>query len=291
MAISIVLFIILLSLSCLSVGIGVYFYCLFSYNTKPFYCESIQEENLKIPIEINDGVIELDTKILKTKDTSIPAPCVILCHGWTSNLNGLRFLQPLVLQGYILIAYSSRGHGKSGGNRDFPEIYQDIIKVIDFFQQNENYGIDINRIAVIGFSMGGSIALNFAYLDERVKVVVGMSTVHNVKESYDQKKSIFSHPFWARSWLRLTGLSLKLTEEENRVASPKYYLSQSSNTKVFLIHSKDDPFVEFDNFEKNVALLGLPSNHTLVFEKGGHNLFHKECLIISQIIKWLKDYL
>ncbi|MHA1648865.1 MAG: alpha/beta hydrolase [Candidatus Helarchaeota archaeon] len=292
MIISLVWFLVILGLSCLLVGLAVYVYCLSTYTTKPYHCEVVREESFKIPIETEKETIELDAKILKSIYTPTDAPCVIVCHGWMSDLRALRYLQePLTLHGYAVVAYSSRGHGKSGGRREFPAIYEDIIKVIDYLQEQNQFGIDTNRIAVVGHSMGASIALNHAYLDERVKVVVGISAMHNVKESFERKKKIFSLPFWAKVWLKLTRLQTKLTDEENHYASPRFYLEQPSNTEVFLIHAKNDPLVEFDNFEKNVALLNLPEDHFLIFDKGGHSFFHQESMILSQVIKWLDKYL
>jgi dipeptidyl aminopeptidase/acylaminoacyl peptidase len=289
---SLVWFLVILGLSCLIVALVVYFYTLFSYLKKSIHCESIQEEYFKIPIETPDGMIELEARLSRSQFTPTPAPCIILCHGWLSNLNGLKFLEgALTLQGYVVVAYSSRGHGKSGGKREFPAIYKDIINVIDYLQNNPHFGIDTTRMAVIGHSMGGSIALMFAYLDKRVRVSVAMSAIHDVLENFDKKTSPFNLIFWAKIWFKLTRLRVKLKPEENPIVSPKTYLIQPSNTAVFLIHAKNDPAVGFDSFEKNVASLGLPPDHTLIFEKGGHSLFHLESIILSQIIKWLKDSL
>ena len=204
----------------------------------------------------------------------------------------MKYIQePLALQGYAIVAYSSRGHGKSGGARDFPELYQDVIKVIDYLQKNPSLGIDSNRIAVIGHSLGASVALMYPYLDERVKVVVGISGIHDTKENFEMKRSFFSLAYWVKIWLKILKVPMNLTEEINEWASPKFYLNRPSNTEVFLIHTRDDPYVDFFNFEKNVAMLDLPQDHTLIFKKGGHALFHLECMMTSQVIKWLRDYL
>jgi dipeptidyl aminopeptidase/acylaminoacyl peptidase len=260
---------------------------------EPIQNKLVHEESFKIPIETEADVIELEAKIIKSDYTpKTLAPCVIMCHGWRSNINGSKYLQwPLALYGYAVVTYSSRGHGKSGGKRDFPQIYEDIIKVIDFLQNNiRNFGIDINRLAVMGHSMGAGISLMRAYLDPRVKMVVGISGGHELKEAYESK-SIITSAFWVKLLLRGSGLNLKLTSEFNQLTSPKYYLQQPSKAQVFLIHAKDDRFVEFHNFEKNVALLHLPTDHTLVFEKGGHSLYRLECMIVAQIIKWLNQTL
>jgi predicted esterase len=291
MVISFELFIVILILAGAIIGIGVYFYVLATYHTKPIPGNLIHAEYFKIPIETEEKVIELEAKIIKSDYTPKNlAPCVLMCHGWHSSINGSKYLQePLALYGYALVTYSSRGHGKSGGKREFPQIYEDVIKVIDFLEQNsQRFGIDLNRLAVIGHSMGANISLTRAYLDTRVKMVVGISSFHDIKESFD-KKAITTSMFWVKLLLRGSGLNVNLTSDLNQLSSPKYYLQRPSKAQVFLIHAKDDRFIEFHNFEKNIALLHLPADHTLVFEKGGHSLYHLECMIVAQIIKWLNQ--
>ncbi len=293
MVIPIELFLIFLIVACTIIGIGVYYYVLATYHTKPIPNQLVHEESFRIPIETEAGVIELEAKIIKSDYTPKPlAPCVIVCHGWRSSINGSKYLQwPLALYGYALVAYSSRGHGKSGGKREFPQIYDDIIKIIDFIEKNyQNLGIDPNRLAVIGHSMGAAIALIRAYLDTRVKMVVGISGAHDVKAAYENK-GITTVIFWVKLLLRGSGINLNVTSDKNQLISPKYYLQQPSKAQVFLIHAKNDRFVEFHNFEKNVALLHLPADHTLIFEKGGHSLYRLECMIVAQIIKWLNQTL
>lgn len=287
------LILILLIIACVAIGIGAYYYVLITYHTKPIANQSVHEELFKIPIKTETGVIELEAKIIKSDNTpKTLAPCVILCHGWRSSIDGSKYLQwPLALYGYALITYSSRGHGKSSGKREFPQIYEDILKVIDFLKKNDrNFGIDTNRLAVIGHSMGASIALMRAYLDPRVKMVVGISGAHDVKETYGNTGMI-TKKFWVKLFLRSSGLNFNISPELNRLVSPKYYLQQPSNAQVYLIHAKNDILVEFSNFEKNVALLHLPADHTLVFEKGGHSLYRFEGMILAQIIKWLNQSL
>lgn len=293
MVIPIELFFILLIVACAIIGFGIYYYVLSTYHTKSIPNQSVHEEFFKIPIETEAGVIELEAKIIKSDYTpKTLAPCVIMCHGWRSSLNGSRYLQwPLTLHGYALVTYSARGHGKSGGKREFPQIYEDITRVIEFLEKNrQNLGIDTNRLAVIGHSMGASTALMRPYLDTRVKLVVGISGGHDIKESY-MNKGITTNAFWIKLFLRSSGLSFSGLSELNHLVSPKYYLQQPSHAQVFLIHAKDDRLVEFHSFEKNVSLLQLPADHTLVFEKGGHSLYRLECMIVAQILKWLNSTL
>ncbi|HUX98835.1 MAG TPA: alpha/beta fold hydrolase [Candidatus Deferrimicrobium sp.] len=292
MIISVVIFLLIIGMSCVIVGVGVYLYIISNYHHKAVDCEVIKEERFKIPIETKEGTIELEAKLLYSKYVQNPSPCVIVCHGWGSSLDGPRYLQEaLTLHGFRVVAYSARGHGRSGGKRIFPEIYEDFTKVLDFLFKAPGFGIDPSRMAVIGHSMGGSTALLKAYLDGRVKLVVAMSTVHDVSETWRRTFNIFSIKFWVLLGFRLSGLRLIVTPEENLWCSPKFTLQKPSKTKVFLIHAKDDAIVEFDNFQKNVDLLKLPPDQTLVFERGGHSFFHLEWVITSQIIKWLNTYL
>ena len=118
MEISIVLFLFIIVLGCLTVGIAVYLYIYSTYHRKKVFCELFNEKRFNIPIESEDESIELEAKLLYSRYTPNPAPCVITCHGWGGTLDDLPYIQyPLALQGYVVFAYSSRGHGKSGGKR------------------------------------------------------------------------------------------------------------------------------------------------------------------------------
>lgn len=118
-------------------------------------------------------------------------PLVILVHQfnqsreeWKSN-----FIDSLLASGYKVLAYDIRGHGKSSKQNgkledllsDPVQAPNDINAVTDWAKKQK--GIDSSRIAVIGTSIGGNIAL-YAALNLGVKVPVAVSNGKSTFEAY-----------------------------------------------------------------------------------------------------------
>jgi pimeloyl-ACP methyl ester carboxylesterase len=109
---------------------------------------------------------------------------VVLLHGLKQNRNGYKDLA-LALQkaGYAVIVPDLRGHGGStrlvGAGRDTTldvakmtpgqfglMVTQDMRTVKDFlWQKNNDKELNIDKLCIVGFEMGTSVAMNFAMFD------------------------------------------------------------------------------------------------------------------------------
>jgi len=132
-----------------------------------------------------------------------PYPLVLLFHisagskeSWwsaTSFERGLMVTDSLLNLNVAVLALDAQYHGERSGNSDFLPIEQmyfdqkwyyryreGIIQTIGDYQRaldyvSENHNIDIQRVGVLGYSMGGAMSLIFASVDQRVKVAVAGS--------------------------------------------------------------------------------------------------------------------
>lgn len=87
-------------------------------------------------------------------------PPVLLLHGWAASLYSFRFLlEDLPRGGYRTYALDFRGHGFSGKPRG-DDIYTRDVLVRDVLHLLAELGIE--RAAVVGWSMGGAVALRLA---------------------------------------------------------------------------------------------------------------------------------
>lgn len=100
---------------------------------------------------------------LPTTKSDKPFPLVIIIHGgcWVSSYADYhfmdRFAQPVTDLGYATWNIEYRALG-TGGN--WPVIFQDISKAVDFTRElAQRYPIDVNKVAIIGHSAGGHLAL------------------------------------------------------------------------------------------------------------------------------------
>jgi pimeloyl-ACP methyl ester carboxylesterase len=98
---------------------------------------------------------------------------VILLHGYGSNrLEMLSRANVLAAHGYGVLLYDLRGHGESGGNkRSFGwEDVSDVDTALEFLAGCKD--VDPDRIGILGFSIGGQIALRAAAENENIRAII-----------------------------------------------------------------------------------------------------------------------
>jgi len=133
--------------------------------------------------EISGSLYFSETK----KDES--QPLVILVHQFNQSRAEWQqsFIDSMLVNGFKVLAYDIRGHSKSAKQNgklediltDPEQAPLDIKAVTDWAKKRQ--GIDSSRIAVIGTSIGGNLAL-YAALNCGVKVPVAVS---NGKQSFE----------------------------------------------------------------------------------------------------------
>lgn len=138
-----------------------------------------------IKVTANDGVV-LEASLFTP---SIPSatgkyPTVIFVNSWA--LNKYEYLVPaakLAKKGYIVLSYSTRGFGASGGLIDTagPKDRADLSKIIDWLLANTQ--ADLANIGISGISYGAGISLAGVSTEPRIKTAVAMSGWGNLKRS------------------------------------------------------------------------------------------------------------
>jgi len=119
--------------------------------------------------------VRLDTTLYLPAKT--PAPAVLLAHGFGGSKSGLSGqARSLARHGYVVLAYTARGFGKSGGliHLDAPkyEVHDASLLVshLAALPQVSRAGGQ-PQIAVAGASYGGALALLLAGTDPRIRAV------------------------------------------------------------------------------------------------------------------------
>jgi pimeloyl-ACP methyl ester carboxylesterase len=98
---------------------------------------------------------------------------IILLHGYGSNRLEMRSrAEVLERHGYGVLSYDLRSHGESQGNvRAFGwEDVGDVDAALEFLSNREE--VDPDRIGILGFSIGGQIAIRAAAEYAQIKVII-----------------------------------------------------------------------------------------------------------------------
>lgn len=115
-------------------------------------------------------------------------PGLVLCHGFGGSCRGAghpELARALEQAGYVVLRFDFRGCGQSEGRRGdiiVDEEIADLRHAIDFLHTQPR--VDAARIGVIGASLGGSVAIEVAASDARVKLCVANGSVGNGERRY-----------------------------------------------------------------------------------------------------------
>jgi ABC-2 type transport system ATP-binding protein len=136
-----------------------------------------------------DGVpVNLDATLYLPAKT--PAPAVLLAHGYGGSKESVAAdARALVKRGYVVLAYSARGFGDSGGlvHLDSPDYeVKDAERMLDLLAHRPEVKQDAAgdpRVGVVGASYGGALALMLAGTDHRVDAVVPSITWNDLRQA------------------------------------------------------------------------------------------------------------
>ena len=115
-------------------------------------------------------------------------PGLVLCHGFGGSCRGAghpELAKALEQAGYAALRFDFRGCGQSEGRRGdviVDEEIADLTHAIDFVATQPR--VDGSRIGVIGASLGGSVAIEVAARDVRVKLCIANGSVGNGERRY-----------------------------------------------------------------------------------------------------------
>nr|MBA3339783.1 alpha/beta fold hydrolase [Geodermatophilaceae bacterium] len=141
--------------------------------------DGVRVETMKVDAA-GGGNVELDTSLYlpaRAQDNAVPA--IVLGHGFGGSKHSVETeAQVLAGSGYVVLAYSARGHGDSGGliglNDPESEI-ADLSVMIDLLADRPEVKLDSAGdpvVGVTGASYGGALSLLGAAYDDRIDAIV-----------------------------------------------------------------------------------------------------------------------
>lgn len=90
---------------------------------------------------------------------------IVLVHSGGADLRDWSYLVPLLAEHFCVIAFDGRGAGRSPSPTQPPNYVEDLLSLLDH--------LDISQAAIVGHSMGGRIATEFAiHYPDRVSELI-----------------------------------------------------------------------------------------------------------------------
>ncbi|WP_211207308.1 alpha/beta fold hydrolase [Stackebrandtia nassauensis] len=144
-------------------------------------------EDLRIAVDGKEPT-KLDARLYLPETQ--PAPAVLLSHGFGGTKDTVvEEAEQLVAQGYVVLTYTARGFGDSGGkiHMNAPDYeVNDASQLLDFLADRDEVkrdGADDPQVAAVGASYGGALSLLLAGHDDRVDAIVPQVTWNSLADS------------------------------------------------------------------------------------------------------------
>jgi len=126
--------------------------------TLTVFAISAQDDVTRVELEAEDGLVLVGDFIPLPETPDDDAPAVLLLHMLGSDRGAWdSLLMPLQDAGYHILNVDMRGHGETGGSRDWELAETDHQLWLDWLKGQE--GVRTDAIAVVGGSIGSNMAL------------------------------------------------------------------------------------------------------------------------------------
>lgn len=139
----------------------------------------------------------VDGDLYLPDDRPGPYPAVITCSGYQGlkTIHPERFARSLVPAGYACLSFDYRGFGASEGERGRlvpQEQAEDVMAAVSFLCSSEE--VDAERVGLVGWALGGGVALAAAAEDSRVGAV---AVINAVGDGGRTTRRLHSEESWA----------------------------------------------------------------------------------------------
>ncbi len=141
----------------------------------------------------SDETVLLDTTLYLPRSASAdhPVPAILLGHGFGGTKQSVaQDAQDFADRGYAVLTWTAQGMGRSGGqiHLNSPDYeVRDAQRLLDWLAARPDIQLDGTgdpRVAVVGGSYGGALALMLAGVDRRVDAIVPMITWNDLANAF-----------------------------------------------------------------------------------------------------------
>jgi fermentation-respiration switch protein FrsA (DUF1100 family) len=204
--------------------------------------------------------------------------CIILIQGTEHHRNSpqiraLRLGRDLVNQGFSVLLFDFRARGESEGDRSSEGDREqwDVFGAIDYVTGR---GIPVERIGLLGFSLGAGTALLVAAQEPRIPAIVSDS---GFLDYMMDLQNLYIGPFRLPSWFAIFVAfagRIFFKTDFSRVR-PAQVVDQIEQP-IFFIHGEDDPVISSEETSTLYAISDNPEDRIWIVPNAEHvNVYRK----------------
>lgn len=220
------------------------------------------------------------------------ARAVIFLHGHAGSMDpDLKYVPWFHERGIPVLMFDFRGHGRSGGKHVSMGYFErrDLLAAEKFLLER---GYD--RIGVLGFSMGGAVAISGAPLAQNIRGVVADGSFVWLRDAiYEgmRERGIPGSVAKPLAYLALKAAGWRLGADLED-ADPGLWAGKIAPRALLLIHGNQDPYTSTEEVRAMYAAAGDPKELWIVPEAGHRNVDEVEPEAYKQkVLDFFERYL
>jgi len=226
-------------------------------DTEPSIPENIDEQKDIEYMVVDSTSLQLD--LYKLKNLTEAAPVLIFIHGgsWAKGHRSdyLGYLLDYAQKGYVCVSVSYR----LAGVAHFPAAVQDVQAAVQWIREHAAaYMINPEKIALIGGSAGGHLAMMVGYADEelgdKVQAVVNLYGPADLTTEYARNRD---------ECLNFLGKSYLESPDLYQLASPRFHIT-GDDPPTLIFHGTIDslvPVSQSDSLHQWLDRIGVPNEY------------------------------
>ena len=227
-----------------------------------------------------------------------PHPTVALLHGFPGNEKNLDLAQAFRRAGWNVLFFHYRGAWGSEGVFTFGGAIDDVASALSFLRDpaSDNLRVDPDRIALVGHSMGGFLALHGGARDELVQCIVTMAAANfgdRAALANNDPAALEGFKQYSDQLIMLNGFSGDSAVAELAAAGEAFdnrlLVPQLAGKKIFLIGAERDQAVDISVHEAHLkAFLDARNMQVTDFRlDADHSFSWHRLRLAHEITDWL----
>ena len=217
-----------------------------------------------------------------------PCPGVLVLHGFPGMaLIIYDLISALIQEGYATMSFHYRGCWGSSGKYSYLGAMSDARKALSILIRKE--GIDRERIATVGHSFGGLVAVNIASGNKKVKTTVALCPVADIERGFSKVRTrmVLKRGLPFVSDLKIKKALTEWDELANKY-DPIYHVGRISPRPFLLIHGNKDDIIPLSCSQALFERAKKPKRIVIVND-GDHLFSGKRKIVAKKTIAWFKN--